>query len=788
MSARHLHARLRSTLSIAAWLAAAASPALAGVDRWDRVREQADSLAAEGQFAEAGRVMHSARMFVRVPYAREWCRRERAVLERYYEDASRAPIAERESLAVATVELRAARAAFRRDATTEAEQRSARALAIRERHLGPHHPATADARMTLAHTAFVLARVDRVDALAHEAERGYAAALGADHPRVADAAQLLGRNLKNFTGAVALPRAMAYYDRAIRIRTAAYGAWSAEVGESFHDVGNLERLAGRRAEALASFRRALEIRRHTDGVRSHGVAATLASMAMLEAERGNWAAAESLCTSAVVSAPDDAAHAPRSRAFRFGLLGQVLRQRGRAEEAGRWLRQAIAIHESLWTVTPRDEGATIFAGFSLYFDLALALAERGAPVAAFQALELGTSRTLVEHELARRVATAPAVTLESLQQSIPADVALVSWVRTRFGIGYPGDAWACVVRSNGAPHWVRLPLSNAAYGGGHPLSHRWLQEMRTVSRWPWRLAAGPGDAALAREVGRAWFSPLEPHLEGVRHIVVFSPDLCGGGPLSTLSDSTGRPIVDRFAISYVPSATWYALAGAARAASRPGPTLVVADPAFRSLDHGGWRALAGSRDEIASARAALTDVHVLQGAQASARALRELARRGELARYRVLHFSTHTAVDGVSALGSALVLAPDGPGGAESRVTAREIAETWRLDAELVCLTGCESNAGMRSASQGYLGLQQALLRAGARSVLVSTWPVEDQATALLMREFYARLGPASAGGERAQALRQAQRAVRLHRAPDGSRPYAHPAYWAGFMLIGGSS
>jgi CHAT domain-containing protein len=88
----------------------------------------------------------------------------------------------------------------------------------------------------------------------------------------------------------------------------------------------------------------------------------------------------------------------------------------------------------------------------------------------------------------------------------------------------------------------------------------------------------------------------------------------------------------------------------------------------------------------------------------------------------------------------------------------------------------------MRSASQGFLGLQQALLRAGARSVLVSTWPVEDRATALLMREFYGRL---SGGAGRARALQEAQRAVRTHRAPDGSRPWAHPAYWAGFTLIG---
>lgn len=783
MSAPRPHARTRATLALAFVLLAGASAA-AAVDPWDHVRERADSLAVTGRFAEASRLVRSARAFVRPPYARDWRCRELAVLERYYVEAARADVAGRESLAVATAELRGALAALRRDATAEAKRRATRALAIRERQLGPLHATTADARMALAHAAFALARIDVVDAQARHAQRAYATELGPDHPRVADAEQLLGRNLKNYTGQSSRPRAMAHYDRAIRIRTAAFGAWSAEVGESFHDIGNLERLAGRRVAALAAFRRALEIRRATEGVRSHGVAATLGSMAMLEAERGNWAAAESLCTSAVTSAPEDDALAPRSRAFRLGLLGQVLRQRGRAAEAERRLRQALAIHESLWATTPRDEGATIFSGFSLYFDLALALAEQGDPVAAFHALEQGTSRTLVEREQAGRAATAPPVTLASIQSRMAPDVALVSWIGSRFGTGHPGEAWACVLRASGAPQWVRLPRSNTAFAGGHPLHHRYLQELRIASRWPWRLAAGPGEAALAREVGNAWFAPLEPYLRGVRHIVVFSPDLCGGSPLSALSDASGRPLVDRFAISYVPSATWFALAGEPRA-TRPGPTLVVADPAFRARDASGWRPLAGSRDEIASARAALADVHVLQGPHASARALRELARRGQLQRFRVLHFATHTAVDGVGLLGSALVLSPDGPGDAESRVTAREIAENWRLEAELVCLTGCESNAGMRSPSQGYLGLQQALLRAGARSVLVSTWPVEDRATALLMREFYGRLGRGASGAGRARALQEAQRAVRLHRAADGSRPYAHPAYWAGFTLIG---
>jgi CHAT domain-containing protein len=69
--------------------------------------------------------------------------------------------------------------------------------------------------------------------------------------------------------------------------------------------------------------------------------------------------------------------------------------------------------------------------------------------------------------------------------------------------------------------------------------------------------------------------------------------------------------------------------------------------------------------------------------------------------------------------------------------------------------------------------------------VLVSLWPVDDAAAALLVKEFYARLVQGGTMGSRSQALQGAQHAVREWRNAAGERPFAHPAYWAGFALIG---
>jgi CHAT domain-containing protein len=112
-----------------------------------------------------------------------------------------------------------------------------------------------------------------------------------------------------------------------------------------------------------------------------------------------------------------------------------------------------------------------------------------------------------------------------------------------------------------------------------------------------------------------------------------------------------------------------------------------------------------------------------------------------------------------------------------------------------VTLAACQSVSGPSSTTEGYLGLHQAFLDAGARQVLVSLWRVDDRATALLMERFYRVLfgsgGAVSASRppdalREAEALADARHWVRRWRAPDGTTPYAHPVYWAGFVLLCG--
>lgn len=107
----------------------------------------------------------------------------------------------------------------------------------------------------------------------------------------------------------------------------------------------------------------------------------------------------------------------------------------------------------------------------------------------------------------------------------------------------------------------------------------------------------------------------------------------------------------------------------------------------------------------------------------------------------------------------------------EDLLRAREQGRTNPI--ELLVLSACQTAAGDKRAA---LGLAGVAVRSGARSTLATLWSVKDQSTAELMTEFYQQLAK---GSGKAEALRAAQ--LDLLKQPK----YAHPFYWAPFILVG---
>lgn len=93
---------------------------------------------------------------------------------------------------------------------------------------------------------------------------------------------------------------------------------------------------------------------------------------------------------------------------------------------------------------------------------------------------------------------------------------------------------------------------------------------------------------------------------------------------------------------------------------------------------------------------------------------------------------------------------------------------------ELVTLSACQTGIGNSYASEGVFGLQRAFLLAGARSVLMSLWKVNDQLTKQFMIDFYRHW---LSGMSKPQALRKAQQTLRSQ--------YPNPYYWGAFVLLG---
>lgn len=106
-------------------------------------------------------------------------------------------------------------------------------------------------------------------------------------------------------------------------------------------------------------------------------------------------------------------------------------------------------------------------------------------------------------------------------------------------------------------------------------------------------------------------------------------------------------------------------------------------------------------------------------------------------------------------------------------LTAKEISLMDLRDADLVVLSACETAKGDIT-SEGIFGLQRAFKMAGVQTIIMSLWKVNDQATQMLMTEFYTNW--ISKNQSKREAFKNAQNTVRAK--------FEEPEYWAGFILL----
>lgn len=421
------------------------------------------------------------------------------------------------------------------------------------------------------------------------------------------------------------------------------------------------------------------------------------------------------------------------------------------------------------------------------------------------------------------------VGLKEVRGAVPADAALVAYVRYRDPAFASADRYAAFIsRGTAAPALVALGDAVVIDRGVAAVRDQIKREMEAAgvgSRRNERLYADAADALRQR----IW-DPIETHLGGATHVLIVPDGPLGllnlgalpgrdGGyliegrsmhtvtaerdivPVTAQSQSSGILAIGNPAYDAGPHIARPTSAARGNTTSSATPPYRGGASRCRPFNEMRFDPLPASRRETAdvariwSASVGRTDSRTLTGIQATETAFKTLA-----AGHRVLHLATHgffldeaCAPDSSqSAADASLSFAGLAFAGANRRdaagqdedegiLTAEEVAALDLTGTEWAVLSACDTGVGSVQIGEGVLGFRRAFQIAGARTTIMSLWPVSD----VVSREWMRRLYGAHFQQRKttADAVRAATLAGLAARRTRGAS--THPFYWAGFVASG---
>ena len=268
-------------------------------------------------------------------------------------------------------------------------------------------------------------------------------------------------------------------------------------------------------------------------------------------------------------------------------------------------------------------------------------------------------------------------------------------------------------------------------------------------------------------------SPISDLIEDGELVVVPDGPLCLA-PFAAFLDSESKYLSESMRLRFLPSLMCMKLINASpEEYHQKSGALLVGNPclaAFTTLfGENKFSPLPFAEKEVKMIGEML-DIHPLTGKEATKAEV--LKRIGSVA---VVHIAAHGKIDT-----GEIALAPNPerkyrrPEEQDFRLTIPDV-QAAKLRAKLVVLSCCHSAQGKVS-SEGVVGIARAFLGAGARSVLVALWSIEDEATVEFMRSFYQNLKD---GNSASVSLNRAMKCLRE------SENFNAPRFWAPFVLIG---
>ncbi|MEO1146845.1 MAG: CHAT domain-containing protein, partial [Cyanobacteria bacterium J06638_22] len=764
---------------------------------------------------------------------------------------------------------------------------------IYETVLGDTHPDVAQSLNNLAVLYQSQGNYAAAEPLYQRSLSIYETVLGDTHPGVAQSLNNLARLYQdqgNYAAAEPL------YQRALTIRETVLGETHPDVATSLNNLAGLYQEQGNYGAAEPLYQRALTILETVLGETHPNVATSLNNLAGLYQEQGNYRealplferAAESQetqleLTLTVTSEARRWAYLATLSGETNGLISLALQET--AEAAPLALTTLLRRKGRVLDVTA-DSFATLRQQLTpenqaLLDELQAIETQRanlvfGEPIEG-QAEQLATLETRAEelqNTLARRSAefraeTQP-VTLEAVQQQIPADGALVELVRYQ-----PFDAAAAPQERWGEPRYAAYVLfrdgtiRSVDLGDAAALDAQ-VFAFRDALRNP-RSNIQP----LARELDATLMQPIRELTGEATHLLMSPDGALNLIPFAAFMDESNTYLAERYTFTYLtsgrdllrlqretapgqgpvlvanpdygaipPSPPYQGgdrnqsppYEGGFRGISQTTTERIPPNPPYQGGDRnqsppyeGGFRGISnqrssdfgslntfaplpGTEEEAAAIAPLLSNPLVLDGADATEEALKQVDRPS------ILHIATHgfflqdqdclavpntrsgreAFVDIISTddvdcvptprnvenplLRSGLVFAgvnqrDQFPDGSEDGVlTAQEVAQMNLRGTQLVVLSACETGLGNVVNGGGVYGLRRAFVLAGAESQLMSLWKVDDFGTSELMQGYYERI---TRGMGRSEALREVQRELL------DTGAYQHPYYWAGFIFSG---
>ncbi len=300
----------------------------------------------------------------------------------------------------------------------------------------------------------------------------------------------------------------------------------------------------------------------------------------------------------------------------------------------------------------------------------------------------------------------------------------------------------------------------------------------------------------AKEFYDLLLKPAENQLRGKSSLLIVPDGALWELPFQALRNSSSRYLVEDAAVAYVSSLSvlremnhFQKSTGNEPVLSASSDLLAMGNPTLKQETND--RAKFVYRGEsLGPLPEAAQEVKMLQRLYGPNRSrvyigpeAREDIFKSEAGKYRVLHLASHGIFNDTNPMYSHILLSAGDAGGNEDGLL--EAWEIMRLDlkANLVVLSACETARGRVSPGEGVIGLTWAFFVAGVPTALVSQWKVESASTSKLMVAFHGALANADTQSgfpyRTARALQLAELQL-LH-----SQQYAHPFYWAGFVLVG---